>query len=310
MRRVWLPAAGALLALPAAATFIAAKCLQMVVHPVRHTRDEVFREDEGHGVAYGFEPYEHEWKRTPFSFERGGAVLEGEFVENPADDGARRKIAIISHGHTVNRFSSLKYAALFYRAGFSLVLYDQRYFGASTGDYCTLGQEESLDLAGLIERTRRRFGEDCLIAVHGESMGAATSLLCLKHARPDLVVADCPFADSIQLFGQWIRQNLHIPPEPVLPFFELLARRLYDYRVREVSPIEAVRNADVPICLIHGNADTLIPCSHSEALFAACRSARSELHLIDGAGHAQSVVSDPEEYEKIVRSFLKSCGAL
>lgn len=310
MRRALLPAAGLLLAVPAAAAVvISEKCVQLVTKPVRHSIEEVIEEDTGHGLTAGFRAYET-WRREPFTLERGGTALWCERIDNPADRGARRKVAIICHGHTVNHYSSLKYADIFYRAGFSLVLFDQRYFGASGGDCCTLGQEESLDLAAIIRETRRYFGQDALIALHGESMGAATALLVLRYERPDLVVADCPFADSELLFGQWIRRNLHIPPGPLLPVFETLARIKRDYHIRETCPIEAVRNADVPICLIHGSADTLIPCGHSEALYKACRSGRSELHLVDGAAHAQSIVADPAAYEEIVRAFLKNCGAI
>ena len=310
MKRPWIPAAAVGLAVPAALSALAEKCLQMVVHPVRHTEDEVRAEDEGNGVAQGFALYENEWKRRPFTLERGGAVLSCEFVDNPADRGERRRIAIISHGHTVNRLSSLKYGRIFYDAGFSLVLYDQRYFGRSTGDFCTLGQEESRDLAALVRRVRERFGEDCLIALHGESMGAATALLSLRYETPDLVVADCPFSDSEKLFRQWFWMNLHIPPGPVLAILELKAKLRFGYDVKSVSPIAAVREAGVPICFFHGRDDALIPCSHSEELRAACRNEKSELHLVDGAIHAHSIVADREGYEKTVRNFLKRCGAL
>ena len=309
MKRGWIPAAFAL-ALPAGAALIAEKCLQMVVHPVRHSVDEVKSEDGGNGVTAGIEAYETRWAREPFTLERGGAVLRGEFIRNPADDGERRKVAIISHGHTVNRVSSLKYGEIFYRAGFSLVIYDQRYFGESGGDFCTLGQEESLDLAEIIRLTRRRFGENSLVAVHGESMGAATALLCLRYESPDLVVADCPFADSELLFCQWVKKNLHIPPKPVLLVLEAMAKLRFGYRIKETSPVAAVRESGTPICLIHGRDDGLIPCSHSEQLRAASRNAKSELHLVEGADHARSVVVDPAAYERIVRGFLKNCGAL
>ncbi|MBQ6466097.1 MAG: alpha/beta hydrolase [Oscillospiraceae bacterium] len=310
MKRAWIVPAALGLALPAGALFAAEKCLQMIVHPARRSVDEVKLEDGGNRLLAGIEDYETRWTREPFTLERGGAVLQGEFILNPADDGERRRVAIISHGHTVNRWSSMKYGRLFYRAGFSLVVYDQRYFGQSTGDHCTLGQEESLDLAGIIRLARRRFGEDCLLALHGESMGAATALLALRYETPDLVVADCPFADSELLFGQWFRKNLHIPPGPVLALLELKAKLRFGYDVRGVSPIAAVRETDVPICLFHGRADELIPFSHSEQLCAACRNEKSELHLVEGAGHARSIAVDPAAYERTLRAFLKNCGAI
>ncbi len=61
---------------------------------------------------------------------------------------------------------------------------------------------------------------------------------------------------------------------------------------------------------MHGAADTLIACSHSEELYRACRDEQSELHLFDGADHAQSIVSDRARYEAVLLAFLKKSGAL
>ena len=156
---------------------------------------------------------------------------------------------------------------------------------------------------------RRRFGEDCLIALQGESMGAATALLALRYTSVELIAVDCPFADSEELFRQWVAQRLPIPAGLIMPYFEWLARVRFGYRVRETSPIAAVRLSEVPILFMHGKADTLIPCSHSEELLRACRDGRSELHLFDGADHAQSIVSDRARYEALLLAFLKKCGA-
>lgn len=309
MKRVWIPATLALIP-PLALQGVAEVCLRMVTLPKRLSVPELRATELERGFGDCIEAYEKRWKREPFAIERSGVLIRGEIIENPADYGARRKIAIICHGHTANRYGALKYADIFYRAGWSVLIYDERYFGESGGTFCTLGQEEAKDLAAIFDWTKRRFGKDCLVALHGESMGAATVLLSLRMIRPELVVADCPFADSILLFKQWIRKNLHLPPALVLPFFEHTARRRFDYRVREVSPIEAVRQANIPICLMHGRADTLIPCTHSEKLFAACRHPDSELHLFDGAEHAQSIVADRAGYEAMLLAFLKRCGAV
>ena len=140
-------------------------------------------------------------------------------------------------------------------------------------------------------------------------MGAATALLALRYTSVDLVAVDCPFADSEELFRQWVAQRLPIPAGLIMPWFEFLARRRYGYHVRETSPIAAVRLSEVPILFMHGKADTLIPCSHSEELLRACRDGRSELHLFDGADHAQSIVTDRARYEALLLAFLKKCGA-
>ncbi len=308
MKRYLIPA-GLLLLPPLAAQALAEVCLHMVTKPKRLTVEELRAMELENGFDAGIEAYEKRWEREPFEIARGGALIRGEIIDNPADRGARRKIVVVCHGHTANRYGALKYADIFYRAGWSVLIYDERYFGESGGGFCTLGQEESKDLAAILAFARRRFGESCRIALHGESMGAATVLLVLRDTKPDLIVADCPFADSELLFRHWVGKNLRLPPALLLPFFERTALRRFHYDVKATSPVAAVRQAEVPICLFHGKADTLIPCSHSEELYAACRHPLSELHLVEGAGHAQSIVADRAGYEAALTAFLEKSEA-
>lgn len=304
----WIIAALLLLAVFALSALIAEKCLQKVVKPVRYDVDYVKALETRNGFSDCIEAYETKWPRTPFVLHCAGADISGEYMENPADSGTPRKVAIICHGHTVNRYSDLKYADIFYRAGFSTVIFDERYFGESTGDFCTLGQNEAQDVATIIAYARSIFGQDCVIGLHGESMGAATALLALKYETPDFVIADCPFADSKLLFAQWLKRNLHIPFGMVWPILRRRAKRKYGYDIAAASPIAAVKRKNVPICLMHGKRDDLIPCTHSQMLHAACTNPKSELHLFENADHARSIVVARTEYERMVLAFLHNCG--
>lgn len=297
-----------LLAVFALSALIAEKCLQMVVNPVRYDVDYVKALETTNGFSDCIEAFETKWQRTPFVLHCAGADISGEYMMNPADSGTPRKVAIICHGHTVNRYSDLKYADIFYRAGFSTVIFDERYFGESTGDFCTLGQNEARDVAAIIAYVRQIFGQDCVIGLHGESMGAATALLTLKYETPDFVIADCPFADSKLLFAQWLKCNLHIPIGLIWPILRRRAKRKYDYDVESVCPIAAVQGKNVPICLMHGKSDNLIPYTHSEMLHKACVNPNSELHLFENADHARSIVMARTEYERLVLAFLHNCG--
>ena len=290
-------------ALLALELYIAFKCLNLVVKPICYTEDQIRTNEINDGFSDAVNAYENEWNRKDFSLERNGIVISGETIANP---NARDKVAIILHGHTANRYASLKYAYMFYRKDYHVVIYDERHFGRSTGDYCTLGQEEEKDLVMVYEYTRKLF-PGCKIVLHGESMGAATSLYSLKDIAPDAVVADCPFCDTERLFGEFIRANLHIPPILVLPMVKLLAKLKYDYQVKDVMPIESVRNSDVPVCFMHGKEDKLINCDHSVQMYQLCRNPLSQLNLFEKAAHARSVFVDKEKYEEIMYRFLDSC---
>lgn len=287
--------------------YIASRCLKLITNPVHYNAEHTREYEKEKGFTKAVEAFDKEWKREDFSFERNKAVIKGEIIRNP---NAENRVAIVCHGHTANRYSALKYADMFYRAGYNIIIYDARSFGVSSGDYCTLGQEEALDLKEVIALARKTIGKDVKIALHGESMGAATSLLVLQYESPDLVVADCPFCDSRKLFKEWIAANMTIPSFLILPFIELLAKIRYNYDIAKTSPIKAVEGSDVPICFMHGDSDKLINCEHSQMMYERCRNSLSEIHLFKGADHAQSVIMYPEEYEKILRAFLAKCNAL
>lgn len=271
----------------------------------RMTREDAEKQDKGNGFSKGFEDYDHVWDRHPFEIESDDAVIKGEYILNPVNAVGRKKVVIIAHGLSAIRYADLKYGRMFYDAGYNLVIFDERYFGESTGKYCTLGYKETGDVKRIIKYTRSVFGEDCFLGLHGESMGAATVLNVLDTEKPDFVVADCPFADAELLIHDLSWKQAKI----LGPFAQLTARMFgkarYDYDYRVVKPIKSVEVSNVPICFMHGKKDMLINCKHSEMMYKKCKNPLSEIHLFDGADHAMSVVSAPETYEKIMLDFVK-----
>ncbi len=284
---------------------ISRKVLKMVTHAVRYSTDDVRKLEIKNGFSDAVEAYEKKWKRTPIEIVSNGAVLSGEWIENPDASAEHPKAAVICHGHTVNRYSSLKYAEIFYRLGYQVIIYDERYFGASTGESCTLGQLESKDLVNVIAWARNQFGEACIIGLHGESMGAATVLLAMQEGHPDFVIADCPFADAELLLKQFIPQKLHLPFWPLVPMIEAEGMQS-DFRIKEISPIKTVSAVNIPICFMHGKDDHLIPCTHSEMMYSACKNPKSVIHLFPGADHAYSIVTDRKDYEQEMAEFIKN----
>ena len=285
--------------------FVGVRCLNLVVKPNRLTGKELRESDEKNGITQCFLDYENLWERHAFTLNSNGAVLSGEYIVNPAGAGRPKKVAVICHGITANRAAAIKYARMFYRIGYQVVLYDARYFGASTGDYCTLGQIEEKDLLNVLAFTKKLFGEDAWIALHGESMGAATVLLALKDTDVGFVVADCPFANSRQLFHEQLIMRFRLSLFPCLICTHFFARAKYHYDFYKVNPMESVECSEVPVCFIHGKVDGFILPRHSEAMYKKCRNKLSELHLVEGADHAYSCVVDPEGYEAVVQAFAK-----
>lgn len=284
--------------------FAAKILLQQATRPIAHTLAEARAyQSEKENVDFG--DYDNVWKKEKFELDGVYGKIRGEIVFNEVAP-VPAKVAIICHGHTWNRLNSLKYANVFYKKGYNLVIYDHGYFGESDGEFTTLGDYERHDLSTVIDHARKVFGKDAFVGLHGESMGAATVLLLLGLRKDvNFVVADCPFSDTMSYYRELCRSNRHIPDFPLIDFANAFSKRKYGYDFRSVSPIKAVSQTETPICFIHGQSDTFIFPSHSEKMYNVCKNSLSELHLVAGAAHAESYHVNPQAYYEIVGSFIE-----
>lgn len=284
---------------------IASKMLKQATLPVAHTIDEA-RAHQLENEHIDLDTYDNVWNKEPFEIDGLHGKLRGEIIRNEADNGEVHRVCVIAHGFTCNRIYSVKYASVFYKLGFSIVLYDHSYFGLSDGSFCTLGNYERHDLSAVIDFTRQTFGKDCIVALHGESMGAATVLMLLGlRSDVDLVVADCGFSDTYKYYCELFTHLTHLPPFPVVRISGSMARRKFGYDFDKCSPIRDVAQSNVPICFIHGKDDDYIYPHHSADMYRASANPLSELHLVDGAQHACSHMMDNDAYFAIVSSFVE-----
>ena len=227
-----------------------------------------------------------------------GYALHVQLLPNPASGG---HYIILSHGY--NRIGSLKYARMYLDMGFNVIIYDLRGHGLNAPTFCTYSVREGRDLDALIRDTRTRYGDIRLLGLHGESLGAATTVAALKY-RPqvDFAVADCGFAEIGSILRAGLR-NMRLPGW-LLSVAGVFSKLRYGYAYPEMRPIDSLAGNTVPILFIHGDADGFIPYSHSEAM---CRAAgdKGELRLIPGAKHAASIFTDPEAYRRYVEDFIQ-----
>ena len=292
------------------AAIIAKGTLKAATTPNAHTFEdsrEALEEFEGLDVS----DYYNVWKRENFELNGVQGKLRGEIIYNDkASNDNRAKVAVICHGHTWNRLLSVRYAQIFYAKGYNVVIYDHAYFGESEGSHTTVGDKERYDLNTVLDYVREVFGKQAIVALHGESMGAATVLLELGVRNDiDMVVADCPFSNTMRYYRELCKNLTHLPGFPIVDFANVSAKRKLGYDFTKVNPIDAVRSSNVPICFIHGNADTYINMHHSVDMHKVSTNPLSELHLIDGADHARSFHVDNVRYTQIVSDFLDKVEA-
>lgn len=270
------------------------------VNGKRQTLEEARAWQEAH--------YDLSWydglEKTDYTVESDdGYALHAQFLRNPEPTD---KYIIISHGYTDNRFGALKYGGIYLNLGYNLVVYDLRGHGLNEPTHCTYSIRERRDLASIIADTRKRHPDARVLGLHGESLGAATSVAVLGlKPEVDFVVADCGFAEIVPVLEGGVKAMKL--PTAIVSVASLCAKLRYGHGFGEMRPIDSLADNTVPILFIHGAADTFITPDHSARMQAATKGA-SELRLIEGAAHAASVLTAPGEYAQCVEGFLNRLG--
>ena len=193
-------------------------------------------------------------------------------------------------------------------SGQNTLLVDQRAHGRSEGDMITFGIRERYDCLAWAEYAVQRFGSDTPIFLTGISMGASTVLMASDLPLPKNVVgiiADCPYSSPEAIIRK-VCGEMGFPPVLAMPFVKLGAYLFGGLRFGSYSAEDSVARSDLPILLIHGEADNFVPCEMSHKIHSACRG-RHEIHTFKDAEHGLSYLQDTPRYEKVVRAFVTSC---
>jgi len=221
--------------------------------------------------------------------------LTVEPVTITADDGVKlaawlvpragAPAIVLLHGYPVEKADLLPIAAAL-APRFTVLLLDQRYFGASGGRATTLGWRERGDLERAIDFLGARGFHE--VGVFGLSLGGAVALLAAADdARIRAVAAYAPFADlrtlGYELYG-WMWYLRY-------PFVWLLrgwSRLFFGHDITEVSPERAAAAVTVPVLLVASREDDQIPFGHAERLHRAlAHNTRSEFMFTDHGRHGE-----------------------
>lgn len=187
--------------------------------------------------------------------------------------------------------------------GYNVIMVDQRAHGESDGRTICFGGKEKYDCLCWINYVKERFGEDRRIILQGISMGAATVLLCSAEKLPDSVVgimADCPYSSAEKILCKHIRE-MGLPPKIFYPLLRLGAIIFGRFDPSKVDVTAAVAKAKVPILLVHGAADTFVPCYMSEEI---AKTGKTDFHRFHDAEHGISYLIDTDRYKSLALNFM------
>ena len=194
--------------------------------------------------------------------------------------------------------------------GYNLLLVDQRSHGKSQGKTITFGINERKDVLGWVNYAVRRFGTDTKICLMGVSMGAATVLMASGLALPENVkgiMADCPYVKASDIIVE-VGKGMGFPAWFTLPFSRLGAAIFGRFDLHETDAVTSVKKAKIPILIIHGEADTLVPAAMSK-LAQQANPVMVRRITFPEANHAMSYLVDTKRYRDVATEFMKDIFA-
>src|SRR5712692_1889374 len=217
-----------------------------------------------------------------------------------ADFWAQPRLAptvVICLGYRISRSHLRPVAALEYKFGYNVLLFDFRGHGESDSVATSGGNAEVRDLQAAITAASQQpetlHGK---IIIHGFSMGASVALLTTPHPEVAAIIADSPYARLDQILRQIVRYRLAqestswiSPLNRLRSLFPavawatvaastivfrlrfghaLVARPDMSFKRCRARAKSVLQLHQTPILLIHAAGDEIIPIAHARQLVA------------------------------------------
>ncbi len=226
-------------------------------------------------VAVGFEEI-----RFPTA---GGRSLYGWWMpaESPRPGGALTVILVHGWGRNVDRVLPL--VPQLHARGCDLLAFDARSHGSSDRHGTSHMVKFSEDVRAAVDEALER-APGAPVAVLGLSVGGAGAIHAAAHDdRIGAVVTVGAFASPADLMRAELRAHgvPGVAAGAVLRYAELSIGR----RLDEIAPERQIARVRVPVLLVHGTDDDIVPVEHARRL-AAAGGDTARLLLLDGRGHS------------------------
>jgi hypothetical protein len=235
-----------------------------------------------------------------------GTRLSGWFIPAQAAAGKlipARGTVIYFHGNAENLTAHYDFVAWLPAEGYNLFLFDYRGFGRSEGT-CTR-EGTFLDSVAALKYVRSRADVDPkTLVAFGQSLGGACALSALGETDPQQVrglAVESTFY-SYQGLGQ---DKLAANPVGWLVSWPLSRWLVTD----EHSPSHSLaRISPLPLLVIHGDADQIVPYSQGQALFEHAGEPKQFIH-VPGGQHVEAIggYRFGDKYRTMLLKFFDDC---
>jgi hypothetical protein len=208
-----------------------------------------------------------------------GTRLHGWFLPAP---GRAIGTILYLHGNAENVSTHIMSVRWLPERGFNVFLLDYRGYGASAGKPTLAGVQDDVESA--LKMLVARQGVDAgRIVVFGQSLGGAIAVHRVAHTAYRENIRALVVESAFSGYRRITREKLG-DFWLTWPFQYPLSWTVSD----EYNPSEAVaRISPIPLLVIHGDRDPIVPVHHGQRLFELAREPK-QLWIVPGGGHIQA----------------------
>lgn len=209
-----------------------------------------------------------------------GEKLNGWFVQAPQARG----VVLFFHGNAGSISHRLDYLRMFRELGFSILIFDYRGYGKSSGEPSEASTYQDAEAAWnyLVETQRVA---PSFIVLYGESLGGAVAAWLAARVKPRALIITSTFTSLPDLGAK------------LYPLFPVRLLTRYDYNAKKY-----LQAATCPVLIVHSREDEIVPFEHGEQLYAAAHEPKQLLEI--HGGHNTSLILSHDLWMKGVGAFL------
>ena len=222
----------------------------------------------------------------------------------PPTEAANGATLIYVHGFGGNRGALLEQVAAMHAAGYGALLLDMRNHGESGAAISTWGPAEANDVIAAYNYLLTRAEVDPgRIGLVGKSMGGAAAALAAAQL-PDLavLVLESTYSSFEENLPN-ILPGIARAPGFIAPYVFKRMDSATTEPLTEILVAKTVATLDMPLLVIHGEQDQLVPTEQGRAIFAAANEPKT-LYTVPGAGHLNIFTVDPDTFTRQMQDFL------
>ncbi|MBP5662002.1 MAG: alpha/beta hydrolase [Clostridia bacterium] len=241
-------------------------------------------------------------RKRPVEVRSGRFRLVGEYFDFASD-----KAVIIIAGRMESLLYSYYFAEPYRKAGYNVLVIDNRAHGESDGIINSLGFREYKDILVWGRLLHDTLGNKSIV-LHGICIGSSTGLFALTHPSCPAYFTGLVAEGMYTTFGESFVNHMKVDHRPLFPFAaetELYMLLFSGANVVSDGPVKRIRNMRKPVLFLHSREDVFSTPEQAEKLFDLCPAENKKLVWFEKGDHSRIRINDTPGYDRNILDFLE-----